>query len=163
MISHTIDSLRGLVDKIIVVTGRYDQELRPYLNDVEVVYNKNFELGMFSSVLAGVKHADGDVLILPGDMMNIAHTTVKAVLDKNGCIVIPAYNGKSGHPLFLNNEMRNLLVKEDVNSNLREFVNKHIDKVSYVEVNDPFINFDVDTIQDYEHLLKARKEMSYEG
>lgn len=163
LISHTIDSLRGLVDKIIVVTGRYDQELRPYLNDVEVVYNKDFELGMFSSVLAGVKHVDGDVLILPGDMMNIAHATVKAVLDKNGCIVIPTYNGKSGHPLFLNNEMRNLLVKEDVNSNLREFVNKHIDKVSYVEVNDPFINFDVDTIQDYEHLLKARKEMSYEG
>ena len=42
LISHTIDSLKSHVDKLVVVTGRYDKELRPYLNDVIVAYNKDY-------------------------------------------------------------------------------------------------------------------------
>ena len=163
LISYTIDSVRNNVDKVIVVTGHFDKELRPYLEDVEVVFNKDYDLGMFSSVLAGVSHTDGDVLILPGDMADISTATVKAILTKKGKITIPTYNGKHGHPLFLNKEMANLLLKEDKKSNLKEFINKHSDVVNLVEVNDPSIKFDVDTIEDFEQFLSKRKEQAYES
>lgn len=163
LICHTIDSIKNHVDKVIVVTGRYDKELRPHLKDVEIVYNKDFDLGMFSSVLAGVKATNEDVIILPGDMVNISHTTFETILNNKGYITIPTYKGERGHPLFLNKEMVDLLKKENVNSNLREFISKYEDKVNLVEVNDPFINFDIDTIQDYEQLIARRKETSYEG
>ena len=163
LISHTIDSIRNFVDKVIVVTGHYDKELRPYLKDVEVIYNKDYELGMFSSVLTGIKACNEDVIIIPGDMSNISKHTFETILKNKGCIVVPTYKGERGHPLFLNKEMVNLLKEEDVNSNLRAFILKHEDKVNLVEVNDSYINFDIDTIQDYEQLLNSRKEMTYEG
>ena len=163
LILHAIDSIKGHVDKLVVVTGRYDKELRPYLNDVVIAYNKDYDLGMFSSVLTGVASCEGDALILPGDIMNISHKTIETILNNKGVITIPTYKGESGHPLFLNKDMVNLLKKEDVNSNLREFVNKHKDQINYVEVNDPFIKFDVDTLEDYSNLINKRKELSYEG
>ena len=163
LILHTIDSIRNFVDKVIVVTGRYDKELRPYLKDVDIVYNKDFDLGMFSSVKAGIKNVDGDAIILPGDMANISHQTLEAILSNKGCITIPTYNGVKGHPLFINKTMVDLLKKEDINSNLRLFTNKYESKVNLVEVKDPFINFDIDTIKDYENFLMKRKEASYEG
>lgn len=163
LISHTIDSLKNHVDKIIVVTGHYDKELRPYLNDVEIAYNKDYELGMFSSVLTGIRLCDDEVIILPGDMTNISHKTFETLLDNKKVISIPTFKGETGHPLFLNKQMVNLLKKEDIKSNLREFINKHIDQVNYVEVNDPFIKFDIDTIEDYTNFINKRKELSYEG
>lgn len=163
LILHTIDSMKPFVDHLIVVTGKYDQELRPYLKDVEVIYNKDYELGMFSSVLAGIKNVDSDVIILPGDMMNISPNTFKTLLNNKGTITIPTYKGQNGHPLFLNKKMCELLKKEDVNSNLKLFVNKNSESINYVEVNDPFIKFDVDTMKDYQTLLNRRKELSYES
>ena len=163
LILHTIDSMKPFVDHLIVVTGKYDQELRPYLKDVEVIYNKDYELGMFSSVLAGIKNVDSDVIILPGDMMNISPNTFKSLLNNKGTITIPTYKGQNGHPLFLNKKMCELLKKEDVNSNLKLFVNKNSESINYVEVNDPFIKFDVDTMKDYQTLLNRRKELSYES
>ena len=163
LILHTIDSMKPNADRLVVVTGKFDQELRPYLKDVDVIYNKDYELGMFSSVLAGIRNIDSDVLILPGDMMNISQNTFESLLKNKGVITIPTYQGKNGHPLFLNKAMCELLKKEDVNSNLKDFINKHIDSVNYVEVNDPFIKFDIDTMQDYQMLLKSRKELTYES
>lgn len=163
LISHTIDSMKPFVDHLIVVTGKYDQELRPYLKDVEVIYNKDYELGMFSSVLAGIKNVDSDVIILPGDIMNISPNTFKSLLNNKGTITIPTYKGQNGHPLFLNKKMCELLKKEDINSNLKLFVNKNSESINYVEVNDPFIKFDIDTMKDYQTLLNRRKELSYES
>ena len=163
LISYTIDSLRNSVDKLIVVTGRYDKELRPVLDDVEIVYNPDFELGMFSSVLAGLSKVNSDVLILPGDMANISPKTIKTILDNKGVITIPTYKGETGHPLFLNKDMVDLVRKEDISSNLKLFIDKNLDKVNYVEVDDPFIKFDIDTIEDFECFLLKRKELSYEG
>lgn len=163
LILHTIDSMKPFVDHLIVVTGKYDQELRPYLKDVEVIYNKDYELGMFSSVLVGIKNVDSDVIILPGDMMNISPNTFKSLLNNKGTITIPTYKGQNGHPLFLNKKMCELLKKEDINSNLKLFVKKNSESINYVEVNDPFIKFDIDTMKDYQTLLNRRKELSYES
>lgn len=160
LILHTIDCLKSFVDKVVVVTGNYDKELRPHLKDVEIVYNNNYPLGMFSSVLCGVKTADMDVLILPGDIANISKTTIKSILDSKGTIRIPTYSGKTGHPLFLSHEMCEQLLLEDIHSNLREFINKNSDKVVYVPTNDPFIEIDVDTIEDYNKFISLRKEMA---
>ena len=163
LISYAIDSLRDYVDQVIVVTGRYDQELRPILNNVKVIYNPNFIDGMFSSVLTGLSLVDDDVLILPGDIANVSKETIKKIIDNKGIITIPTYKGEGGHPLFLNKEMVLLVKQQNRNSNLKEFINNNINKVNYVEVDDSFINFDIDTIEDYNHFLAHRKEASYEG
>ena len=163
LILHTIDTIRPYVDKVLVVTGKYDQELRPLLSDVDIVYNENYELGMFSSVLKGISIINDDVLILPGDMTNISGETFDAIIKADGAIRIPTYNNKTGHPLFLNKDMCSLLKKEDINSNLKLFVAKHEEEITLVPTNDPFIKFDIDTIEDYNRFINQRKDLTYEG
>lgn len=161
IILHTINSLKPFADKIIVVTGKYDQELRPLLNGVEVIYNKDYELGMFSSVLAGLKNVHDDVVIIPGDMPNISFETYENIMHGHGLIRIPTYKSKRGHPLFLNKDMVTLLINENIHSNLKEFINKHEDRVELIPVNDPFIKIDIDTIEDYTKYINLRKEQTY--
>lgn len=161
LILHTIDSIKPFVDKIIVVTGKYHQELLPLLNDVEVKYNKDYELGMFSSVLTGLCNVKDNVLIIPGDMPNISHKTIQEMLNGESNIRIPIYKSKRGHPLFLSKEMVALLIKEDIKSNLKEFINKHEEDVELIPVDDPFIKVDIDTIEDYTHFIESRKEQTY--
>ena len=98
IIFHTIDSMRPFVDKIIVVTGKFHDELIQNLKDVEVVFNKNYKDGMFSSVRAGVARAEGNFFILPGDCPCVSKETFKLLLDCDDfSIRVPAYNGRTGH------------------------------------------------------------------
>ena len=69
IIWHTLKSISPYVDRVIIVTGCYDKEIREALKneDVYFIYNKGYEKGMFSSVLTGVKETRGDFFIIPGD------------------------------------------------------------------------------------------------
>ena len=110
---------------------------------------------MFSSVLTGINKALGnDVLLIPGDITNVSGETINALLKGTKPIRIPSFNGKTGHPVYLNKEYVDLLSKEPINSKLCDFITKHNDNAEIIEVNDSFINFDVDTIEDYNKLRK---------
>ena len=158
LICHTIDTISPFVDKVIVVTGKYHDELVKVVDNCEIVFNSNHEKGMFSSVLAGVRKAVGsDVLLIPGDITNVSANTVKALLNGNKEIRIPVFNGKTGHPVYISNEYVELLSKEPIDYKLCDFIAKHNNVVERIEVNDSYINFDVDTIEDYN---KLRKELT---
>lgn len=155
LLLHTIDSLRPFVDKLIVVTGKYHEQMAPILMDVEIVFNKNYELGMFSSIRAGVARAEGNFFIIPGDCPFVSKDVVSALMDKEEfSIRVPEYDGHTGHPVYLNRKLRRRILYEPPESNLRIFR----DEVGYetVPVKDKNILNDIDTIEDYEKLLKER-------
>lgn len=157
LICHAIDTMRPFVEHMIVVTGHYHNELEPVLTkeNVEIAYNKNYQSGMFSSILTGVNRAnDEDILLLPGDIPNVSKKTYQALLSAKGSIRIPTYLGQDGHPLFLEKRLVSSLKKEPSDSNMHIFLDKHENEKIRVEVNDPFINFDVDSQNDYEELRK---------
>ena len=155
LISHTIDTISPFVDKVIVVTGKYHNELSKVITNSEIVFNCNHEKGMFSSVLTGISKALGnDVLLIPGDITNVSSNTIKALLSGTKPIRIPCFNGKNGHPVFIAKEYVSLLAKEPIDYKLCDFIAKHNNDVEIIQVNDSFINFDVDTIEDYNKLRK---------
>ena len=158
LICHTINTISPFVDKVVVVTGKYHDELVKVVTNCEVVFNSKHELGMFSSVLAGVERAKGnDVLLIPGDITNVSGNTIKALLNGNKPIRIPSFNGKTGHPVYISKEYVDMLSNEPVDYRLCDFIAKHNNAVEIIEVNDSYINFDVDTIEDYN---KLRKELT---
>ena len=103
LIIHTIEGMRPHVNKIIVVTGCYDQEIRELLKNenVTICYNKDYERGMFSSVLTGVKAVTDDFFIIPGDIPFVKKETYQALLNGTKKVRYPVYKGKQGHPLFI--------------------------------------------------------------
>jgi molybdenum cofactor cytidylyltransferase len=146
------------VDKVIVVTGKFHNELSQVISDCEIVFNSQHELGMFSSVLAGINKALGnDVLLIPGDITNVSSGTINALIGGTKPIRIPSFNGKTGHPVFISKEYVDLLAKEPIDSKLCDFISKHNNETEIIEVSDSFINFDVDTLDDYN---KLRKELT---
>lgn len=157
LICHTIETMRPFVDEIIVVTGRYDMDLRPVLEkkNVTIIYNDLYQLGMFSSILTGVKLVkDDDILLIPGDIPNISKKTYEKVVKTKGLIRIPTHDGRNGHPVFIDRSLLPELKKEPTDSNMHKFLNKHYQDKVKIEVDDPFIYFDVDTIDDYNELRR---------
>lgn len=158
MIWHTINSLRPFVQRIIVVTGRYDQEIRDVLkneNDIEFVFNEGFNKGMFSSVRKGVENTNADFFIIPGDCPFVSSKTLEAILKGTKPVRYPVSNGKEGHPLFIKHELKEALLVEPADSNLRVFRDKQ--DVEKISVDDPCITNDVDTYEDYQRIVNERK------
>ncbi len=157
LLQHTIDSLEPFVDTIYLVTGHYDQEIRSFIKEspkIKIVYNQDYQKGMFSSVLTGAREVNDDVFILPGDIPFIKKETYQALLNGSLDVRCPIYQGKEGHPLFIKKELVKELIKEPIDSNLKLFRNKH--KLEKIEVNDKNILKDIDTVEQYKEITKER-------
>ncbi len=77
VIERSIDSLSPFCSHIIVVTGFHAEAVMVsagHCREVVFVHNADCEKGMFSSLRMGLRHTEGErVLILPGDCPFITH------------------------------------------------------------------------------------------
>lgn len=157
LIMHTIEAMRPFVNKIFVITGHYDKDIREILKeekDIEIVFNTDYPNGMFTSVLCGVSKVEDDFFIIPGDIPFIRASTYDAILKGKAPVRYPTYQGKEGHPLFIKHELKEALLREGTESNLRLFRDKQ-DKEA-IPVDDRNILVDIDTIEDYIRTLEER-------
>ncbi len=160
LIGHAVACVAPFVDQIIVVTGRYHDDIVEVLSaypNVTFVRNPLFEKGMFDSIKCGVGAASGDMLILPGDMPLIRPETVDALLRGTGDIRVPAYRKQTGHPIFLAARLRTRLLAADDSDDLRRFRDRI--GCTVVQTDDPGILVDIDSIDDYRKLKKGNEEV----
>ena len=151
VIERAIMGMYPVVERIIVVGGYNFKNLLKIIEKYEKVfpvYNENFPLGMFTSVQKGVEKVSGDrFFIFPGDIPLVKPSTYKYMLEQEGDIIVPVYEGRKGHPVLLSYAMKELLLDEERDSNLKAFINRMGFKE--VVVDDPFIRMDIDTLEDY--------------
>ena len=158
LIIHTIEAMKPFVNKIFLITGHYDVDIRSIVQEdekVRIIYNANYEKGMFSSVLCGVKNVTEDFFIIPGDIPFINASTYDALLNGSKPVRFPSYQRKEGHPLFISIKLKEKLLKEPLESNLRKFRDEQEKEI--IEVDDPNILKDIDTLKEYQTLLDERK------
>jgi len=158
IICNVIEALKDYCGKIVIVTGHYHDEILEVVskyNQVVVKRNLNYDLGMFSSVILGVKEIKKDFFLLPGDYPLIQKETFEKLLNTSGVIRVPTFNNRRGHPIFIKQELIPALLNEPLNSNLKVFRDKY--QVSYVETSDEGVLIDVDTMEDY-LMIKGNKE-----
>ena len=148
LIWHTINSVLPFVNRIIVVTGRYNQEIREALKDLNItfVYNKDYELGMFSSVLTGVRETKEDFLVLPGDCPFVKEETIKKILSGSGDIRYPKCGELEGHPLYISKKYKEELLSFGLDGNLKLF--RDSKKCEIINVEDKNIAMNLNTILD---------------
>lgn len=158
LICHCIKTMTPFVTTIIVVTGHYHDELVPLLqrfSNVTVIFNENYQQGMFTSVKAGVNHVSEDFFIIPGDYPSVNAKTYERLLSSKAMIAVPVYQNKKGHPLFIKKSLIDDLQNEPLDSNLKEFRNKY--EFEEVSVNDEGILLDIDTLRDFEQLILSKE------
>ncbi|MGE5581812.1 MAG: nucleotidyltransferase family protein [Bacillota bacterium] len=155
VIERCLEGLNDFCSRIIVVGGYRIDKIRAILKNypkVEVVLNNSFNLGMFSSVKTGLRHLQGErFFFTPGDYPLISRNVCQKLLQADGDIVIPVFNGRKGHPLLLKTKITAELLKEDDGYNLRDFIRRQ--GFVPVTVEDEGILWDLDTREDYQKIL----------
>ena len=152
LIWYTIQSLKPVVNRIIIVTGKYDNDIRKALKSEKVtfIYNENFERGMFSSVQKGVSLVEGDFFIIPGDCPFVSRDTFKALLKGKGDIRVPAYQNSEGHPIFIKYKFKEELLNCSLDFNLKLF--RDSKNYEIINVEDKNIVLNLNHLFDLEQL-----------
>lgn len=133
------------VDDIYSITKKYPK--------IDLAYNQDYLSGMFGSVQTGLRFLEGDRFFLtPGDYPMINKTTYEEMLKINDDIVIPMHNGKKGHPVLMNTSLVDEIINDSNINSLRDYIGKK--GSTTLNVIDPGILIDVDTIEDYHNILK---------
>lgn len=152
LIWYTIQSLKPFVDRIIIVTGKYDNDIRNALRSEKVtfIYNENYESGMFSSVKKGVSLVEGDFFIIPGDCPFVSPNTFKAILNANGDIRVPRYKNDDGHPIYFKFRFKDEILSFGLDFNLKLF--RDSKNYEIINVEDKNIVMNLNHIFDLEQL-----------
>jgi molybdenum cofactor cytidylyltransferase len=115
------------------------------------------QLGMGYSIACGVAarpDADG-WLILPGDMPRVQPTTLQAVareLDHHA-VAYAQYKGRRGHPVGFSPELYSELAELSGDEGARRLIARY--PAVGVEVDDPGVLVDVDTLADLDEVRRA--------
>jgi putative nucleotidyltransferase with HDIG domain len=149
------------VSDIRVVVGYRSEDLLPLLRKMEVscIVNEDFEAGMFSSVVAGVKGLQKSVdlfFILPVDIPLIRPWTIRllfqAYQQKKGKIIHPCFQGKQGHPPLISASLKDQITYWNGHDGLRGALAQFQADAIQIEVPDENILFDINTQDDYQQL-----------
>ena len=160
VIQRSVESMAGVVSRVIVVVGwgaeRIRQLLAPY-NQVEIVPNDDFRAGMFSSVKAGIAHVQAEsFFLLPGDHPLVRVETYRRLLMAGGEIAIPSFRGRKGHPVLVASRLIPEILAEPGESSLREYIGRV--GFTLVDVPDEGVTLDIDTMDDYRSALQRRPD-----
>jgi molybdenum cofactor cytidylyltransferase len=151
VIERSIEGMYGIVSRIRVVVGWQAEQIQEVLasyDKVEIVVNRRFRAGMFSSVKAGLAQVRApSVFLLPGDCPLIGAGIYRRMLAVPGGIVVPAFEGKTGHPILLRSALIPEILSQPDDSTLRQYIDHKGCVV--VEVDDDSILYDMDTPEDY--------------
>jgi molybdenum cofactor cytidylyltransferase len=160
LVQYVLDSMTEVCERIIVVGGHDLDKLRLLLSDhrsVELVENKNYQAGMFSSVKLGVAAVRGDsAFLIPVDIPLVPSHVYRSLLAVAGSAVIPQYGGRRGHPILLRRDIFLPILNEPATSSLRDVIRRC--GFSPLEVDSEEILLDVDTPGDLK-LLEQRLEI----
>jgi molybdenum cofactor cytidylyltransferase len=166
ILEHTVSKFEGLCSRIIVVAG-FKAELikeeiakisskNAYSFQIKFVYNEDFNQGMFSSIQKGCKEVNAPTFfITPGDCPLVKKETVQLIAEQKGNVVIPSFNHRGGHPIKLSSEVKQKILETHPESNLRAVLGGYEKK--YMNVYDPGVLMDVDTLEDYQKVIDYYK------
>jgi molybdenum cofactor cytidylyltransferase len=162
-VENCVDNLLASeVAEVVVVTGYRDAEVKSAIGNPAVRYahNENYRSGMASSIKVGIRAVSTDskaCVVALVDQPQIGADVINRVIEKYqspALIVIPTYDGKKGHPILLDLNLKDEILQMDDNEGLRQVVREHQDEVSFIEVTSSAILEDCDFPEDYERLLK---------
>lgn len=156
LIERSIEGMYNVCSRIIVVGGYRIERIRQLLSSyskVEIVENKGWQAGMFSSVKAGVRHITTErFFLLPADIPLVPQKVYDELVKHWAEIVIPSFDGRKGHPILLSRTIISDILAEPGNSTLRQVIQRK--SCALVPVQDKHILQDIDSMSDYEDVTK---------
>jgi molybdenum cofactor cytidylyltransferase len=181
VLAHVIDaSFASQARPIIIVLGHKSDQVRSQIkqysihDDITLVENAHYQLGMSSSLRIGVQTllTDGykkrhlayqvdSALIVLGDQplitSKIIDTLITAYRSTGSPIVAPLYKGMRGSPVLFDKSLFSELIEVTGDEGGRTVLERHRHEVGLIEIGDALANYDVDTWEAYEQVVEAWK------
>ena len=158
-IMHLLDSfIEAGISDIKVITGYRGKEIEKALAgyNVDIVQNPQYEKGMYTSVqkgVAAISPKQQAFFILPVDYPLIRPESIRKMalywplVQKK--IVYPVFEERKGHPPLISTALIPEILAGDQPEGLRSILRKYREDSCLLEVDDYFINMDMDNKSDY--------------
>ena len=160
MVRRVVEAVCGAnLAQVVVVTGAYAEEVGRALAGlpVELVANETWSAGMSASLRRGIGalrpgiHAS---LIALADQPALTSQVLSALVFRycatRAPIVAPVCQGRRGNPVLFDRRLFAELMAVEGDQGGRTLLTRYAADVQHVEIDDPAVLFDVDTLQDYE-------------
>ena len=145
--------LTSPIDELIVVLG-YQKEIIEKLIDknekIKLVFNKDFEGGMASSIKTGLNHLSNNTeafFICLGDMPMVNQAVYNQLIRSrnNKEIIVPTYKGQQGNPVLFDKSMKEKIMNITGDVGAKKILELNKDKILNLEINDQSITKGFDT------------------
>jgi len=148
------------VEKIVMVTGYNADELEHHLANQGIVFLRNVSYDrteMFDSARIGLSYVLDKcdrVLFTPIDIPLFTADTVGSLTASGAALAVPAYEGKTGHPIMISADVLPSVIRYDGEGGLLGALLNTGVAMTQVQVDDQGILRDADTPDDYQALLE---------
>ena len=148
--------------EVVVVTGHRGAEVRAAIGarPVSFAHNPDYHSGMSSSIKRGVIAIRDDSRALlvalvdqPQIGADVFNLVIETYLAEQPLMVLPVYEGRTGHPIVLDLKLRDEILEMDTEQGLRQVVSSHRNQTRLVEVPSGTVLLDFDTPEDYRRLI----------
>lgn len=146
----------------IVVTNDSEITSKAVSLGYRTLNNPNAYLGQSASIKLALKNSsdsDGymffvaDQPFISSNTIDLLFSTFEQNPDK---IIIPSYNGVNGNPVVFPCALKKELIAITGDSGGKSVINNNLDKVIKVHIQNEYEHIDIDTIEDYEKILKVK-------
>lgn len=157
--------LASAVDEVILVLGFRADEIAnsSEFGDARVVVNPNYELGIGSSLGAGVDAVDprsSAAIVALGDQPLLSVRTIDSLLrsysETHGLIVAPFFRRRRGNPVLFDRSLFPELRKTQGDEGAKGLIRRMEGSVVKVQVDDLGVLLDIDTEEEY---LRLREKL----
>lgn len=155
-------NLAAAVDNVIAVVRPSDQATHELLGgepNIKIVVCERADEGMGHSLAAAVAVSPENTnwVIALGDMPLIDPETIRAVADaieRGAAFAMPQHKGQRGHPVGIHSRFRGDLLALQGDAGARAIIAENKSAVQLIPTNDPGVLVDVDTVADYQNLIR---------
>lgn len=149
--------------EIVVVSGRWDAQIRGQLGDLplRVVFNQDYEMGEMASslkvALDSLWHSSDACLIVLGDQPTIRQQTIADVIlaytQGKAPIVAPSFENRRGHPILIDRSFWPALLDLPPDGAPRDVIRANESQIYHLVVDNDSVLKDIDTPEDYQRAI----------
>jgi len=167
LIEHIVDTVFSSdVGEVVVVLGHEADRVKNVLvnRSIKFVYNDNYQIGMTTSIHAGVKAASSQTdgymiclsdlpLIEPDELNHLVLAFEKAINQNDKLIVIPIFEEQRGNPVIFSLRYKTDILDHKGLIGCKGIVKQNPDQVLEIEMDTDHVLRDIDVIEDYERII----------
>ncbi len=153
--------------QVVVVVGAHAHRVQQALTGLpaDIVLNKAWAEGLSTSIRTGLDALRPEiqaVLMVLADQPALSPHLVRALVTRyratGSALVAPFYRGQRGNPVLFDRVLFSELMQVEGDQGGRTVIIHHQAEMECVEVNDPAVTLDIDTLQDYQEMRDSTHE-----